>query len=289
MTTLGILHPGTMGSALGACAARGGAKVIWASRGRSAASAARARRAGAVDVGILDALCSQSDVVMAICPPAAAETVARGVAATGFSGTYVDANAISPQRAHAIAHLFDATGADVVDAAVLGPPPWEPGTTRLYLAGQRAGDIGAVFAEGPVDPVVLREPFGSASAVKMAYSSAKKAALALTALSMAMAAHYNVGHLVTAEWERDEPGDTHIASRRIGIAAPKAWRWVGEMQEIGDSALGAGLPDGFHRAAAEVFNRWHDHRDPEGNRSAVVEDIALLLRELAQESARASG
>jgi formylglycine-generating enzyme required for sulfatase activity len=44
------------------------------------------------------------------------------------------------------------------------------------------------------------------------------------------------------EWEH--------ASR---AASRKGWRWVGEMEEIADTFAAAGQPDGFHRAAAEVF------------------------------------
>ena len=34
---------------------------------------------------------------------------------------------------------------------------------------------------------------------------------------------------------------------------PKAYRWVAEMEEIASTFAAAGQPDGFHRAAAEVF------------------------------------
>jgi hypothetical protein len=36
-------------------------------------------------------------------------------------------------------------------------------------------------------------------------------------------------------------------------AAAKGWRWSGEMEEIADTFAAAGEPDGFHRAAAEVY------------------------------------
>ena len=46
---------------------------------------------------------------------------------------------------------------------------------------------------------------------------------------------------------------------RSGVAARsadrKGWRWVAEMEEIASTFAAAGLPDGFHRAAAEVFRR----------------------------------
>ena len=36
-------------------------------------------------------------------------------------------------------------------------------------------------------------------------------------------------------------------------AAAKGWRWIGEMEEIADTFGAAGAPEGFHRAAAEVY------------------------------------
>jgi len=38
-------------------------------------------------------------------------------------------------------------------------------------------------------------------------------------------------------------------------ATAKGWRWIAEMEEIGASMAAAGLPDGFHQAAAEIFRR----------------------------------
>jgi hypothetical protein len=38
-------------------------------------------------------------------------------------------------------------------------------------------------------------------------------------------------------------------------ATLKGWRWVAEMEEIAATFAAAGLPDGFHRAAAEVYRR----------------------------------
>jgi hypothetical protein len=39
-------------------------------------------------------------------------------------------------------------------------------------------------------------------------------------------------------------------------ADAKGWRWVGEMEEIADTFAAAGQPDGFHRAAAQVYRDW---------------------------------
>ena len=59
-----------------------------------------------------------------------------------------------------------------------------------------------------------------------------------------------------AEWARSQPG---LAQRLAGAersAAEKGWRWVAEMEEIAATFAAAGLPDGFHRAAAAEFSEW---------------------------------
>ncbi len=48
---IGLLHPGEMGAAVGGCLAGLGHTVRWASAGRGAATAARARHAGLADAG----------------------------------------------------------------------------------------------------------------------------------------------------------------------------------------------------------------------------------------------
>ena len=98
---VGVLHPGEMGAALGAALRAKGETVLWASTGRSPATAYRASTAGLTDVVTVEELARRSEVILSICPPHAALEVARSVA--GFDGIYVDANAVSPRRpwAHA--------------------------------------------------------------------------------------------------------------------------------------------------------------------------------------------
>ena len=141
MTTIGVLHPGAMGAAVGACLSEAGHQVLWASDGRSAATAERARAAGMGDAGDAASLAARCELLLSICPPHTAVAVARSVA--GFGGVYVDANAVSPETASRIAAI---AGPGYVDGGIIGPPPTRPGTTRLYLSGERAGEVAAAFA-----------------------------------------------------------------------------------------------------------------------------------------------
>jgi len=72
VTRLGLLFPGEMGAAVGAAA---DAEVLWASAGRSEATAKRA--AGFHDMGTVAELVAASDIVLSICPPAIAEDAGR--------------------------------------------------------------------------------------------------------------------------------------------------------------------------------------------------------------------
>ncbi|MBI2468884.1 MAG: phosphogluconate dehydrogenase, partial [Candidatus Rokubacteria bacterium] len=62
--TVGLLHPGEMGSAVGAAARAGGARVLWASEGRGPRTRERAAAAGLEDAGTLAALAGRSDVIV---------------------------------------------------------------------------------------------------------------------------------------------------------------------------------------------------------------------------------
>ena len=132
MTVVGVLHPGEMGAVVAGALRERGETVLWASAGRSAATAERAEAAGLEDAGDIAEVCRRCEILLSICPPHAAVEVAR--AASGFTGIYVDANAIAPDTARAIAKLQPR----LVDGGIVGPPPSRPGTTRLYLSGEEA-------------------------------------------------------------------------------------------------------------------------------------------------------
>lgn len=71
----------------------------------------------------------------------------------------------------------------------------------------------------------------------------------------ALAAAEGVDDALVREWERSQPHALQTSERWASSSAPKAWRFVGEMHEIGDALRDRNLPDGFLRAAAEVYER----------------------------------
>jgi predicted dinucleotide-binding enzyme len=62
------------------------------------------------------------------------------------------------------------------------------------------------------------------------------------------------GHDVIWAFEgRSEATRARAAGLRDVATLESEWRWTGEMEEIADAFAGAGAPEGFHRAAAEVY------------------------------------
>jgi 3-hydroxyisobutyrate dehydrogenase-like beta-hydroxyacid dehydrogenase len=248
--TVGLLHPGEMGSAVGETLRSAGHAVLWASAGRSPETAARAERAGLLDAETSEELSRRSELILSICPPHAALDVARSVA--GFDGLFVDANAVSPATARRIAAAVDGS---FVDAGIVGPPPREAGSTRIYLSGGDAEAVADLFAGTALEPRVISKEPGAASALKMTYAAWTKgtAAMLLAIRSLARAEH--VEATLLEEWETSLPELPERVAAAARSAERKGWRWVAEMEEIASTFASADLPDGFHRAAAEVFRR----------------------------------
>ncbi len=249
MTVVGLLHPGEMGAAVGGALVERGETVLWASSGRSAATAERARAAGLEDAGDVTEVCRRCEILLSICPPHAALDVARE--ASGFAGIYVDANAIAPDTSRAVAEFQPR----LVDGGIVGPPPNEAGTTRLYLSGGEAAEAAALFAGPKVDARVISAEIGAASALKAAYAGWTKGSAALLLTMRELAQAEGVEDALLEEWRLSIP---ELEGRLTGAersARRKGWRWIGEMEEIAHSMSAHELPTGFHEAAAEVFRR----------------------------------
>jgi 3-hydroxyisobutyrate dehydrogenase-like beta-hydroxyacid dehydrogenase len=267
VTTVGLLHPGSMGEALGRSLQAAGARVVWASDGRSAPTAARAAAAGFEDVRTLAAL-SVCDVVVSICPPEFALDVAKAIAAVGFTGVYLDANAVAPSTAAAIDAVTARAGATFVDGGVIGGPD----APRLFVSGEPAAEVGRMFS-APVSVEILDGPDYAASSLKMVYAGWTKGTSALLFALAAAAQGLGVGDALAREWSRSQPA---LGPRLEGSgrSAAKAWRWSGEMREIATTLAGVGLPRDFHDGAAEVYARLATLKD---DAESTIDDVVRLL------------
>jgi hypothetical protein len=256
---VGVLHPGAMGAAIGSALKPAAGAVIWAEAGRTHATAKRAELADLIAVPDVAALATRCRLIISICPPHAALDVAEQVAAElddvdqADRPLYLDANAVSPGTVRRIAELLGTE--HVVDGAVIGPPAWERGQSVLWLAGRHADAVAGLFSGSPFDARVLGAELGPASALKACYALQSKA-LPTVWLQLAEAAE-KAGITEALRGELARTGvdlDERLAavSARAGT---KAWRWAGEMDQAADAMAELGMPDGFSRAAAEMYRR----------------------------------
>jgi 3-hydroxyisobutyrate dehydrogenase-like beta-hydroxyacid dehydrogenase len=268
---IGVLYPGEMGAAVGAVLRTAGCQVLYPSSGRSVETLARGARAGLQDVCTLDELVRRSTVILSVCPPHVAVDVARSV--IGFDGVFVDANAVSPATSRRIGDLIEKNGGRYVDAGLVGPPPVAHATTRMFLSGVAADEVSVLFDATVVETKVLSRRVGDASALKMVYAAWTKGSAALVLAIRAVARAEGVEDALHEEWLRSAPelpGRLKTAARS---ASAKGWRWVAEMEEIADTFVASGLPDGFHRAAAELYRRVGRPDLPDDQIVAFVLDV----------------
>ncbi|HEY6501107.1 MAG TPA: DUF1932 domain-containing protein [Streptosporangiaceae bacterium] len=290
-TTIGLLHPGEMGAAVGRCLVEQGHTVLWVPQGRGPATTHRAAAAGLTEAGSLDDLARRSEVVLSVCPPQAARAVAESVigAKGGFGGRYVDANAIAPQTVRTLAEAVTKAGAGFTDGGIIGLPPrpgsagpsaapGSPGGPGFYLSGDGAAEVAALFDGTPVRAEVVDGGVGAASAVKLAYAAWTKGSAALLLAARALARAERVEGTLMAEWGVSQPALGQRADAAARSAATKGWRWDAEMTEIATAMAGAGLPDGFHQAAAQIF-RCAPTADPAELGDIAPGDVTELVLE----------
>jgi 3-hydroxyisobutyrate dehydrogenase-like beta-hydroxyacid dehydrogenase len=281
-TTIGLLHPGEMGSAVGRCLVEQGHTVLWVPQGRGPATAHRAVAAGLTEAASLDDLTGRSEVILSVCPPQAARAVAESVvgAQGGFGGRYVDANAIAPQTARTLAETVTKAGAGFIDGGIIGLPP-KPGSASgpgFYLSGDGAAEVVALFDGTLVRAEVVDGGVGAASAVKLAYAAWTKGSAALLLAARALARAERVEGVLMSEWGASQPALGQRAEAAARSAATKGWRWDAEMIEIATAMAAAGLPDGFHQAAAEIF-RCAPTADPAALAETAPGDVLELVLE----------
>lgn len=264
-----VLHPGAMGAAIANDLRSAGHDVGWCAANRSDDTTARAANLRRFD-NLLD-LCVWADTIISVVPPHAAIATARDAAGVGFRGLYVDANAISPATAATVRATVEQSGATYVDGGIIGPPPAQDQTSRLYLAGDRANDAAELF-QGPAfqAPVLDAQGDFAASALKMVYAAWTKGSAAMLLATAQAADNLGVLDALKSEWDHSAPEVAQRYERTSDAVTPKAWRYIGEMLEIASTLESVGQPGGFHHAAAKVYQHIADKNNREEATSASL-------------------
>ena len=193
--TVAILSPGDMGNAVGKMLIDHGLQVIAALDERSARTRQLAAQAGIEDVGTIDRLVQSAQIILSILVPAQAVVTAAQVATALKQNNrdllYVDCNAIAPATVAQIDTLITAAGGCFADAGIIGPPPRNFESTRIYASGSHAPSFVQLRDYG-LNIIDLGGAVGRASAFKMCYAALTKGSTALQTQLLTAAAAFGI-------------------------------------------------------------------------------------------------
>ena len=257
LQTVAILSPGEMGSGVGGALRRQGHTVVTCLSCRSEETRRRAERQGFRLFDDLDSMLGEAEIVLSILPPEAARASAEHVAAAmkpiGKTILFAELNAVAPDTARAIETVFRGTDVQFIDGGIIGLPPGEGRKpTRIYVSGKAAPAMDA-FAGKEITIHQCGADIGRASAVKMCYASISKGTNTLHTAAMMAADVLGVAEMLRAEIRDSVPAVFERMRTNIPRLPADAGRWIYEMEEIAKTYASAGLPPGFHKAAAEIF------------------------------------
>jgi 3-hydroxyisobutyrate dehydrogenase-like beta-hydroxyacid dehydrogenase len=255
--TIGIISPGDMGHALGAVLVQHGLRVLTNLQGRSPRTVALAAQAGMIDVADDETLVREADLVLSVLVPAQAhafaERMAAAMRATHCTPLFADCNAISPRTALSIERLLNEAGAEVVDVGIIGSPPRAGrAETRLYASGSGAERL-SVLNEYGLDVRVIGPQVGQASGLKMCYASLTKGLTALATQALTAGEALGLSETLTGELRESQAELLGWFEHQVPRMPPKAYRWVGEMEEIARTFADLGLPPQMLEGAAALY------------------------------------
>ena len=246
-TTIAVVGTGDMGSGVGRVLVDGGRRVITDLSGRSAHSVELARAAGMEDVGSLEAVVAQAEVILSILPPARAsafaERTAEAIRVTSARPLFVDCNAIAPQTVRALAPLVSSAGAEFLDVGIVGPAPRaENPPTRFYASGERVEGL-ADLSVPEIRVIDMGPEIGRASALKATYAGLNKGTQALHATVLLAAERLGVRSELMQELQESQRQAEARMQRQVPHLAATAERFCGEMLEIASTYESVGVTE----------------------------------------------
>jgi 3-hydroxyisobutyrate dehydrogenase-like beta-hydroxyacid dehydrogenase len=251
--TVAIIAQGAMGSAVGKRLVECGLQVMTSLAGRSEASAKRAAAAGMMPVS--DQEIARADYFLSIVPPSEALSLAKKIAAligpSNKKPIFVDCNAVSPPTKIKIGNYITNAGSPFIDVGIIGLPPRAGyGGPAMIASGPETAQF-VPLGEFGLKIRAIDGPIGAASAVKMSYAGITKGITALGSMMMLAATRGGVANELRAELERSHPAFVANFTRAVPDMFGKAYRFVGEMEEIADFA-------GEDKAAKQMYLAFAD-------------------------------
>jgi 3-hydroxyisobutyrate dehydrogenase-like beta-hydroxyacid dehydrogenase len=255
--TVAIIAQGEMGAGTGGQLVRHGLRVITNLTGRSARSIDLAKDAGMEDVGNDASLITEADMFLSILPPSEAIALATQMAAHIETAkkqiVYIDCNAVAPTTKEEIQKIVGRVGAGFVDVGILGDPPNpEKNVTRYYASGPDIAAFEELKNYG-LKVLICGDVVGRAASVKMCFAAMTKTMVAMAAETFAAAEALGVYDEVVHELSTSQKNGFEWASKRVTLTPPKAYRWVGEVEEIGKTFESVNMPGETCVGGAKMF------------------------------------
>ena len=233
---IGILSIGEMGFHWATLLKGQGVEVLTYDKDRGEVSRKRGENAGVKSLPSMARLVKEAELIVSIVVPSAAKRVAakvaKAVAKTGRQGLlFLDANAISPMTADAIAAVLKPAGVSFVDGCIIGSAARMGKGTIVYVSGPQAQSIQAL-AEFGIPIRVLGPNTSQASAFKVVYAGLTKGLQGLFVELLMGARRFGLLNEVRAQYEESFPGLLDkISSSIVGLRIHAARR-AEEMDEL---------------------------------------------------------
>lgn len=285
--TAGVLCLGEMGASLASLLSTRAIRVVTTARGRSDATVLRSRAAGCAVLDSFADVVAQSDVVLSVVPPSAAEETVEAYCLEAHrapvDALYVDLNSIGPELAITLAERVSSSGRGFVDGAINGLAKNLTTSATVFLSGPRASEVADLFGE-QIRVRLLGHEFGRASAMKMLLSGLSKGVCALFAETALTAHRRGMLSEMIAAYEQIYPGIMTLIQRMFPTYLQHAARRATEMRELVETARASGVEP----IALEGARELHDALAAIDYESLGTATVQSLIEFLANEGFLAS-
>lgn len=216
---------------------------------------------------------------------------------------FADLNAVAPSTCRTIAALIEKSRAPIrfVDGAIIGSPP-SPKESSEAENGDAQWNKPSVPTSGPhkisdipgygeklsstMNMRHISPDIGAASGLKMCFASTTKGFTSIAIQSFTTAQRLGVLEELKQEMHNMSPATLKTAERGVVGMAPKAYRWVREMEEIALTfEEDGGFSQDSFRGAAKVYKAVAEESElgqekiGKRKRGTTVEDMAAAMAE----------
>ena len=256
ISTVAILSPGDMGSAVGRRLRESELDVITCLAGRSDRTRALSAKAGIRDVPTMEELVEQSDLIMSMTVSEAVSSLCRQVAdaltATGADTLFAECNAIAPQLVRDLEPVITGAGGRFVDVSIIGGPPRPGYSPHFYASGEQAFEFEQLNGLG-LTVLKLDGEVGQASGIKMCYAAMTKGSWALYSELLMAAELMGLTEPLLAEFQSGQQEILQRMERTLPTVPASSRRWVSEMEEIRNTFAHLGMTPHLFEGVAEMY------------------------------------